>query len=107
HAKQTFVSESLCAAMTFIYHGREDIGLEIARRLYEAIALKTHSPWNQYCLINAETGLPVWGDDYYSNMVIWALPMALARESIGEFVQDGKLVDRMIKAAMQISPTRR
>jgi uncharacterized protein (DUF608 family) len=101
HAKQTFVGESLCAAMTFIYHGLEEVGLEIARRLYEAIALKTRSPWNQRCLINAETGLPVWGEDYYSNMVIWALPMALAYESIAEFVQDGKLVDRMIRAAQK------
>lgn len=99
HAKQTFVGESLCAAMTFIYYEQDDLGLEIARRLYEAIALKTRSPWNQRCLINAETGLPVWGEDYYSNMVIWALPMALAHESIAEFVQDGKLIDRMIRAA--------
>lgn len=99
HAKQTFIGESLCAAMTFIYHHRETVGLEIARRLYEAMALKSRSPWNQRCLISADTGLPVWGDDYYSNMVIWAVPMALAGESIAEFTQEGQLVDRMIRAA--------
>ncbi len=99
HGKQVFIGENLCAAMTFIYHGQEDVGLEIARRLYETVALKARSPWNQRCLISAETGLPVWGDDYYSNMVIWALPMALAREGIGEFVAEGNLVDRMIHAS--------
>jgi uncharacterized protein (DUF608 family) len=99
HAKHTFVGENLCAAMTFLYHGQEQPGLEIARRIYEAIALKTRSPWNQRCLISSETGLPVWGDDYYSNLVIWALPMALAGENIGQFVQPGALVDRMIAAA--------
>ena len=98
HAKHTFVGENLCAAMTFLYHGQEETGLEIARRIYEAIALKSRSPWNQRCLINSETGLPVWGDDYYSNLVIWAVPMALAGQNIGQFVKPGTLVERMIAA---------
>ena len=32
--------------MTFLYHGRRDAGMETARRMYEAIAVKTRSPWN-------------------------------------------------------------
>jgi non-lysosomal glucosylceramidase len=99
HSKHTFVGENLCAAMTFMYHGHEQTGLEIARRIYEAIALKARSPWNQRCLISAETGLPVWGDDYYSNLVIWAAPMALAKMSIAEFTQPGQLIERMIRAS--------
>ncbi|MCL5274137.1 MAG: GH116 family glycosyl hydrolase, partial [Chloroflexi bacterium] len=99
HAKHTFVGENLCAAMTFMYHGQGHTGVEIARRIYEAIAIKTRSPWNQRCLISSETGLPVWGDDYYSNLVIWAVPMALAGQGIGQFSAAGGLVDRMIRAA--------
>jgi len=99
HGKHVYVGESLCAAMTFVYCDRVDVGLEIARRSYEAIALKTRSPWNQRCLINAKTGLPAWGDDYYSNMVMWAVPMALAGQDISEFVAEGGLVDRVIEAA--------
>lgn len=98
HGKQIFVGENLCAAMTFMYHDRVDTGLEIARRLYEAVALKSCSPWNQRCLIHAETGLPVWGHDYYSNMVIWAVPMALAQQGIHAFVEDGGLIGRVINA---------
>ena len=67
--------------------------------LYEAVALKTGSPWNQRCVISAETGLPIWGDDYYSDMVIWALPMALARQGVRDFVAADGLVGRMIEAA--------
>ena len=85
HAKQVFVGENLCAAMSFIYHGQPETGLEIARRIYEAMALTSRSPWKQRCLIDADSGLPVWGQDYYSNMVIWALPMAIANQSIAEF----------------------
>jgi uncharacterized protein (DUF608 family) len=97
HARQVFVGENWCAAMTFLYHGQHETGMQIARRIYEAVALKTRSPWNQRCLISAESGLPVWGDDYYSNLVIWALPMALAGESVSEFVRPGSLVARMIE----------
>ena len=87
HSTQVFVGENLCAAMTFVYHGQGNTGLEIAKRIYEAVALRTRSPWNQRCLIDADTGLPVWGDDYYSNMVFWALPMACYNQNIAEFVQ--------------------
>jgi len=95
----TFFGESMCVAMTFMYHHRQDTGLEIAKRLYEAVAIKTRSPWNQRCLISSYTGLPVWGDDYYSNLIIWALPMALAGQSVGQFSHQGSLVQQMITAA--------
>ena len=88
HATQVFVGENLCAAMTFIYHGQRETGLEIARRIYEAVALTSRTPWRQHCLIDADTGLPVWGEDYYSNMVIWALPMACANQNIAEFMHN-------------------
>jgi uncharacterized protein (DUF608 family) len=99
HGRHTFFGENLCAAMTFIYSGQVETGLEIAKRIYEAVALKTRSPWNQRCLISSETGLPVWGDDYYSNLVIWAMPMALAQQSVAQFAAPGGLVARMIEAA--------
>jgi len=97
HARHIFVGENLCAAMTFLYHGRRDAGIEIARRLFSAMYVTTRAPWNQRCLLNGETGLPQWGDDYYSNMVIWALPMALHGESVREFAQSG-LAARVLRA---------
>jgi uncharacterized protein (DUF608 family) len=93
-----FVGENLCAAMTFMYHGRKEVGLEIARRLYRTMAIKTRSPWNQRCLLHGDTGLPLWGDDYYSNVIIWAVPMALEGMSVKEFASTG-LVEAMMKAA--------
>ena len=103
HAKNIFVGENLCAAMTFLYHGRRDTGLEIARRLYDAIAIKNRSPWNQRCLLNGETGLPQWGEDYYSNLVIWALPLALAGKSVRQFAEAGLVKNMMSAAAKQSS----
>ena len=97
HSTQVFVGENLCAAMNFIYHSQPETGLEIARRIYEAVALTSRTPWKQHCLIDADTGLPVWGEDYYSNMVIWSLPMACANQDIAEFAQS-ELVREMTSA---------
>lgn len=101
HGKQIFFAESICVAMTLIYNGRRELGLEIAKRLYEAMTIHHHTPWNQRCLIHAKDGSPVWGDDYYSNMIIWALPMALAKQNIKEFCQPGGLIDRLLKTTAE------
>ena len=91
HAKQIFIGENLCSAMTFIYQGRKKTGLEIAKRMYEAVALKHRTPWNIRCLISSDDGRPIWGDDYYSNMVIWALPIALSGKDIKQFMRSIQL----------------
>jgi uncharacterized protein (DUF608 family) len=93
-----FVGENLCAAMTLLYHGRRDAGLAVSRALYETLAIKTRSPWNQRCLLWGDTGLPLWGDDYYSNLAIWALPMAVQKQSLAEFSKEG-LLPELIRAA--------
>ena len=91
-AKQIFVAENMCAAMTFLYHGDTTTGLQIAQRIYEAIACGSCTPWKQYCLIDADRGFPVWGEDYYSNMVVWSIPMALARQSVAEFCHSDPMI---------------
>lgn len=98
HSKNIFFGENLCAAMTFLYSGRRDTGLEIARRLAEAVSVRARAPWNQRCLLYGETGMPCWGDDYYSNMAMWTVPMALDQENIESFTHTG-LAARVVKAA--------
>ncbi|NLV74610.1 MAG: hypothetical protein GXY52_08005 [Chloroflexi bacterium] len=97
--EHTFVGENLCTAMTYLYRGERERGLEVAKRIYEAIALKTLSPWNQRCLISSYSGLPVWGDDYYSNLAVWALPMALAGQDVASFSAPGGLLAKLLAAA--------
>jgi non-lysosomal glucosylceramidase len=98
HSSEIFVGESLCVAMTMLYSNRKRQGLEIAKRIYESIALRHKTPWNQYCLIGAEKGQPVWGSDYYSDMAIWALPMAILGQDIAEFSKPGGFLDGITKA---------
>lgn len=93
-----FFCENLCAAMTFMYHGKKDVGLEIARRLYRTAAIKTRAPWNQSHILHGDSGMPIWGEDFYSNLIIWALPMALEGLSVKEFGGSG-LAKNMLSAA--------
>lgn len=98
HASGCFVGENLCSAMTMLYAGQRELGLDIARRIYEAIAIRHRTPWDQYCIIAPSDGHPIWGSDYYSNLVIWALPMALAGQGIAELASPGGLLERILEA---------
>lgn len=88
HASQIFFGENLCSAMVMISHGKKKEGMEVVKRLIEAYFLKWKTPWNQSCLLSSKDGHPVWGDDYYSNMVIWALPLFLEKKDLGNFIPE-------------------
>ncbi|MCL4544437.1 MAG: GH116 family glycosyl hydrolase [Chloroflexi bacterium] len=100
HAAQCFVGENLCAAMTMAYLGRQEAALTVAEHIYRSIAERHRTPWNWYCLIGGADGRPIWGLDYYSDMVIWALPMALAGQDITTFSTQGGLIDRLLVAVV-------
>jgi uncharacterized protein (DUF608 family) len=85
HAKHIFIGENLCAAMTMMQLGMREQGIEVARRLCNAVCVVQKSPWNWHCLINREDGKPVWGANYYSDLAIWALPIAFDGADIGSW----------------------
>jgi hypothetical protein len=60
--------------------------------------LRRVPPWNQRCLLSGETGLPVCGDDYHSNLSIWTVPMALEGMSVKEFAYSGLVKDTLSAA---------
>ncbi|MGH7197747.1 MAG: GH116 family glycosyl hydrolase [Candidatus Omnitrophota bacterium] len=52
--------------------------LKQARKLWHNVTHVQRSPWNQPDMVNSATGKYVFGDYYYRNMAIWAIPIALA-----------------------------
>jgi uncharacterized protein (DUF608 family) len=99
HSSQIFIGESFASVMTFLWKGRREQGLEIGKRLYETIAIHSRTPWDQYCLYDSYSGQPVWGNDYYSNMIQWLLPVALEGKSLEQYFGDkNNLVERIINA---------
>lgn len=97
HGTMIFIGENLCAAMTGMYEGHA-AAESWAKTMVQTIHEHQAMPFDQHCLIRHDTGAPAWGNDYYSNLVVWALPMARRKISIGEFVREGGMIDRMMKA---------
>jgi non-lysosomal glucosylceramidase len=95
HAKQIFVGENSCAAMTLIYGGQRTTGLEVLRRMWQAMTLLHRTPWNQFCVIRSTDGGPVWGSDYYSNLVLWAVPVAMGGD-IKQFASTDPLLRQIL-----------
>ncbi len=95
----TFPPEVNIAAMTYMYHGRRDVGLEIARRNMDNIIRVQGLGWDMPNLIRCDTGARTYGADYYQNMILWGLPAALAGHDLTGPCHDGNLVARILAAA--------
>ena len=94
HGTMIFVGEDLCAAMTGMYENYPAAG-EWARRLVWSIHEHQSMPFDQHCLIRHDTGAPAWGNDYYSNLVVWALPMARQKIGLAEFARKGSMIHQL------------
>jgi uncharacterized protein (DUF608 family) len=95
----TFPPEVLIVAMTYMYQGQRELGLEIARRSMDNIIRVQGLGWDMPNLIRCDTGARTYGADYYQNMVLWGLPAALANKNLAEPCKPGGLVDRVRQAA--------
>lgn len=94
-----FVPELYMLAMTYIYAGEKNFGLELARRCVYSLNVLNLLPWNQPNLLRADNGDRLFGSHYVQNMMLWALPAVLKGMDIGSFCAPNGLVDRMIRAA--------
>ncbi len=93
-----FVPELYMLAMTYMYEGQSEMGLELARRSVQAL-VDSGSEWNQPNIMRGDNGLEVFGSHYDQNMMLWGLPAALEGADIAAFCARGGLVDRIIRAA--------
>lgn len=94
-----FLGEIMVLAVTMIYAGDREVGIEIARQLMDAIVLLNGRAWDMPGFLNNDTGEASFGHDFDQLMALWALPAAIANQTISESVAEGTLVDRIIKAA--------
>ena len=92
-----FVAELLMVAMTYMYEGEREFGLELSRRCLHNLMVKGYT-WNQPCIIRADTGDRLSGYDYYQNLMLWSLPAAVENKDLGGPCAPGGLVDRIIQS---------
>ena len=94
-----FTPEVYMLAATYIYNGERETGLRLLQSGLEAMSVKRGYTWTQPNILRGDTGEKVYGADYYQNLVLWALPAALAGHDLRSACAAGGLVDRMLKAA--------
>lgn len=99
-----FPPEVLILAMNYLYDGDREFGLELARRSLDNIVRRQRHPWDQPNMVRGDTGERIFGTDYYQNMMLWALPAALAGEGLRAPLEPGGLVDRVLRAAQMPQP---
>lgn len=80
-----------CLASLAIYEGYVSEGLELAKKVWDNAASNILNPWNQADMYSSTDGTYLFGDHYMRNMVIWAIPFALAKKD--------KSIDAFLKAA--------
>jgi uncharacterized protein (DUF608 family) len=96
----SFPPEMNIVAMTFMYHNLKDVGLEIVRRNMDNLIRVQGHGWDLPNLIRCDTGERTYGCDYFQNMILWAVPAALAGEDLSGPCKPGGLVNRILQAAI-------
>ena len=97
-ATDFFTPEAMILAMTYMYRRQRQYGLEFLRGTMTAVELLQKRTWDQPNIINGTTGAARFGNDYYQNLILWALPAALERGDLSSPCRPGGLVDRVIQA---------
>lgn len=96
-----FPPEALMLAMTYMYKGQTEFGLELARNVWHDLICLQGYTWDMPNVMrgDADTGERTVGSDYYQDMMLWSLPSALNGEDLSSVCREGGLVERVIQAA--------
>jgi uncharacterized protein (DUF608 family) len=96
-----FPPEALMLAMTYMYNGQHEFGLELARKVWHNIFCLQGYTWDMPNIMrgDVDTGERTFGNDYYQDMMLWSLPAAMEGKDFGAPTKPGGLVDRVIEAS--------
>jgi uncharacterized protein (DUF608 family) len=96
-----FPPEALMLAMTYMYRGQPEFGIELARKVWQNLVCLQGYTWDLPNIMrgDVDTGERTFGNDYYQDMMLWSLPAALEGKDLGAPAKSGGLVARVIAAA--------
>lgn len=92
-----FTPEVVVLGMTYIYAGKKEFGVDLVRGHWEDLCLRQGLEWDMPNIIRGDTGARVFGTDYYQDMMLWALPVAMHGQDLKQGCAQGSLVDRVIR----------
>ena len=88
HSNTATLGETWNYAATCAWQGKVDLGLPFAERLAEDIALRQRDTWGTSWNMDPDTGEMIWGREYYSNMCVWSLWLALTHSTSWPNIKD-------------------
>ena len=93
-------TQAIYSALTFVYEGQREFGLELLRKYCELNACQWGYVWDGPCSRSAfeDNGEVTYGWDYWFDACIWAAPAALANQDLTGPCKNGGLVERILKA---------
>ena len=96
-----FPPELMMLAMNYMYEGQKDFGLELLYKCMYNLTCRWGYTWDGVNTVRGDmdTGQRAYGADYYQDMMLWALPAAIAGQDMAGPCQAGGLVDRVLNAA--------
>lgn len=90
--------EVMILGMTYMYEGEVEFGTELIRRCVENIVLEQRRSWDAPNIINGITGKAKFGNDYYQNMILWVVPIAIEVKSLSEASSPDSFISEIIRA---------
>jgi len=97
-----FTQNTIIFAMTCMYSGQAERGLELAESTWRNLVLKQGLGWDMTHIVHAgEGGRKVFGADYNQQSVIWSLPAAIEGADVSGPVREGGLVYDMLLACSE------
>ncbi len=101
-----FPPELMMLAMTYIYEGDKEFGLDLLYRSMKNISCDWGYTWDLPNVIRGDldTGQRQFGADYYQNMMLWFVPSALKHQDIKTSSKTGNLIEKVIQAAKTGKP---
>lgn len=100
HAQSCFTGANFACAMTYIYMGRKEEGMAVAKKIIDTLFRGPHAmPWGQPCAIDCQTGDTHHGHDYHDALALWAIPLALRGHDVSQGVRPNTLVYEILGAA--------
>lgn len=84
--------------MTYMYEGQYDFGLDLCRRPLENMVCDQRAGWDWTILYDVQSGIRIYGSDYYQDMMLWSLPAVMKGGNLAGVCANGEFVSRILDA---------
>jgi uncharacterized protein (DUF608 family) len=99
-------ASALILAMTYIYAGHREEGLDLAYKCVDAVVNRFEMTWDIPNMVRSDPGagqlqecMRIYGTDYYQFLSLWGLPAALKGHNLRQAAAPGELIARIVEAA--------